>query len=234
MRGVRGGSRNAFTVGNGHHLGATPGTWEEPGDRSLARVPGTGGGARHRQGQATDRPGAARPGKAPPSHTWRGLSLFCPAGTSCARTGTPATCRNASRDDPGHGPESTGQVPAAARQPEAVSAGAPAAGILARSDPGPVPGPRVRCAGCVRQALARRSAPAFQRGDRTAYLLAVHKHVDELCATALSLCVRAGRLGIPLHRRSQDMAFTWEIATCTLCIQRKRELSTCRASTGDK
>jgi hypothetical protein len=29
--------------GNGHHPGATPGTWEEPGDRSLARVPGPGG-----------------------------------------------------------------------------------------------------------------------------------------------------------------------------------------------
>jgi hypothetical protein len=29
--------------GNGHHLGAAPGTWEEPGDRSLARVPGPGG-----------------------------------------------------------------------------------------------------------------------------------------------------------------------------------------------
>jgi hypothetical protein len=25
LRGVRGGSRNAFTVGNGHHLGVTPG-----------------------------------------------------------------------------------------------------------------------------------------------------------------------------------------------------------------
>jgi len=29
--------------GNGHHLGATPGTWEEPGDRFLVRVPGPGG-----------------------------------------------------------------------------------------------------------------------------------------------------------------------------------------------
>jgi hypothetical protein len=43
LRGIRGGSKNALTVGNGHHLGATRGTWEEPGNRSLARMPGTGG-----------------------------------------------------------------------------------------------------------------------------------------------------------------------------------------------
>jgi hypothetical protein len=62
--------------GNGHHLGATPGTWEEPGDRFLARVPGPGG-----RRVASARPGnrpasAARPDRAPPSHTWRGPVSF--------------------------------------------------------------------------------------------------------------------------------------------------------------
>jgi hypothetical protein len=43
LRGARPRSRNTFTVGNGHHPGATPGTWEELGNRHLARVFGPGG-----------------------------------------------------------------------------------------------------------------------------------------------------------------------------------------------
>jgi hypothetical protein len=81
--------------GNGHHLGATPGTWEEPGDRSLSRVPGTGGGARRQQGQATGRPGAARPGKAP--HLIHGgPCLILPGGNVLCQdrhAGNPPECQ---------------------------------------------------------------------------------------------------------------------------------------------
>jgi len=50
--------------GNGHHLGATPGTWEEPGDRSLARVPGPVRAARGvgKAGQLASRCGEAGQG----------------------------------------------------------------------------------------------------------------------------------------------------------------------------
>lgn len=73
LRGVRGGSKNALTVGNGHHLGATLGTWEEPGNRSPARMPGTGGGARRQQSQATGRTWRGDAWQGPPSHTWGAL-----------------------------------------------------------------------------------------------------------------------------------------------------------------
>ncbi len=39
------------------------------------------------------------------------------------------------------------------------------------------------------------SAAACQPGNRTASLLPVHKHVDDLCATAPSLCIRSGNAG---------------------------------------
>ncbi len=37
-----------------------------------------------------------------------------------------------------------------------------------------------------------------------AFLLSVHKHVDHLCATAPSLCIRVEMLGIPLPGRNHD------------------------------
>jgi hypothetical protein len=46
----------------GTTLGATPGTWEELGNRSFAWVSGTGG--RRQRSQATGCPGAVKPGKA--------------------------------------------------------------------------------------------------------------------------------------------------------------------------
>ena len=59
-------SRNTFTVRNGHCPGATPGTWEEQGNLSLTRVPGSGG-RRVRAGKARRLADldAARPGEVP-------------------------------------------------------------------------------------------------------------------------------------------------------------------------
>jgi hypothetical protein len=84
----------------GTTLGATPGTCREPGDRPLARVPGTGGGAQRKQSQATGRPGAAR--RARPLHLIHGGALSIAARQERLLPG-PAR-PNASRDDPGHGP----------------------------------------------------------------------------------------------------------------------------------
>src|ERR1700722_15134769 len=65
LRDTHAGSRNAFTVGNGHHLRATPETWNGPGSRHIARVSGPGGRC-----AAPGRPGnwltwGGKPGKAP-------------------------------------------------------------------------------------------------------------------------------------------------------------------------
>jgi len=46
-----------------------------------------------------------------------------------------------------------------------------------------------------RQVPARRSRAACQPGKRTASLLSVYKHVDDLCATAPSLCAHGGNAG---------------------------------------
>jgi hypothetical protein len=54
--------------------------------------------------------------------------------------------------------------------------------------------PRPTCWLC-HASTARLSAAACQRTKRTAYLLAVHKHVDDMCATTLGLCVRGGNAG---------------------------------------
>ena len=45
------------------------------------------------------------------------------------------------------------------------------------------------------QVPARRSRAACQPGKRTASLLSVYKHVDDLCATAPSLCTHGGNAG---------------------------------------
>src|SRR5271165_2478140 len=91
LRGARGDSRNAFTAGNGHHPGATPGTREEPGDRPLARVPGPGARRAARgEDQATGLP--ARRGRARPLHLIHGGALPDSARQErLARADTPAT-----------------------------------------------------------------------------------------------------------------------------------------------
>jgi hypothetical protein len=168
LRGACTGSRKVSPFGNGHHLRATPGTWEEPGDRSLARVPGPGGRRAVSATPGNWPAGAARPGRAPPSHTWRGPCLILPGRRVFCQDRHVGNRRNASSDDPGHGREQARGPRATAPRPAAVSAPAAALSpqtegrgehlrprILARSHPGSGPELRVRRAGRVTQARAR-------------------------------------------------------------------------------
>ena len=101
LRDARGGSRNVFTVGNGHHLGATPGTWEEPGDRYLARVPGPGGRrvASAGSGQPASQRGEA--GQGPSISYMEGPCLILTGrNISAGTTTTPATAGKRYRDGP--------------------------------------------------------------------------------------------------------------------------------------
>src|SRR5271170_1627889 len=63
-----------------------------------------------------------------------------------------------------------------------------------RSHPRQAGSPASGCWLC-QVSTARLSVAACQRAKRAAYLLAVHKHVDDLCETALSLCMRGGNGG---------------------------------------
>jgi hypothetical protein len=96
---LRGGN-NAFTAGNGHYPGATPGTREEPGDRPLARVPGPGGRRAAKTRQLASRRGEA--GHGPSISYMEGPCLILPAGT-CCRVRHLRQLRNAGRDDLGSG-----------------------------------------------------------------------------------------------------------------------------------
>jgi hypothetical protein len=71
--------------------GATPGTWEEPGDRPLARVPGPGGrrAASAKTSQLASRCGEA--GQGPSISYMEGPCLILPGRNVFARAGTPAT-----------------------------------------------------------------------------------------------------------------------------------------------
>jgi hypothetical protein len=122
LRGVRGGSRNAFTAGNGYHLGATLGTWEEPGDRPRARVPGTRGrrGATAKPGNW---PGLVRRGRGKAPHLIHGgPCLILPGRNVFFQDRHAGDRQNASRDDPGHGRERRRGPHAAAPRPEAAGA----------------------------------------------------------------------------------------------------------------
>src|SRR5258708_34279914 len=61
-----GGRRTAFTTEDGHLLGATPGTSEEPGNRPLGRVADGGGGAPRRGRRASGGPRLLGQWRAPP------------------------------------------------------------------------------------------------------------------------------------------------------------------------
>ena len=119
LRGVRGGSRNAFTVGNGLHLGATRerGRSRETGPSHGCLAPA--GGARRQQPGNWPRPGAARLGKAP--HLIHGgPCLILPGRNVFFQDRHAGNRRNASRDDPGHGREHRRGPHAVAPRPEAV------------------------------------------------------------------------------------------------------------------
>jgi hypothetical protein len=89
LRGARAGSNNVFTVGNGHHLGLAPGTWEEPGDRS----PRAGTWPR-RAARGVGRPASwpawrGEAGQGPSISYMEGPCLILPGRSVCAR-GRPA------------------------------------------------------------------------------------------------------------------------------------------------
>ena len=106
----------------GTTLGATPGTWEEPGNR----VPRTD--AWHRRsarGASKARqlagPGVAVPDKAP--HLIHGgPCLILPGRNVFFQDRHAGDRQNASRDDPGHGQEHRRGPHAAAQRPEAAGA----------------------------------------------------------------------------------------------------------------
>jgi hypothetical protein len=99
---LRRGSRNAVTVRNGHCPGGDSGTWEEQGDLSLTRVPGSGG-RRVRAGKARQLADLMRRGQArsPASHTWRGPCLILPDTSALPRTDTPADILTPTAGSPG-------------------------------------------------------------------------------------------------------------------------------------
>ena len=143
LRGACGGSNNAFTAGNGHHPGATPGTREEPGDRPLARVPGPGGRRAARgEDQATGQP--ARRGRARPLHLIHGGAVPDSARQErLARADTPATAGMPAVMIWGSG-RARARFPGGRAGPEAVNAraAAPASGLCRTA------GVRARKTGC--------------------------------------------------------------------------------------
>jgi len=172
--------------GNGHHPGATPGTWKEPGDRSLARVPGPGGRrvAPGKAGQLASQRGEAWAG---PLHLIRGGALSDSGGPGRLcwhRHGTPAAAGMRHRDGPqsslGTARSLAGggsrwlvglarQVPAR----ECGSAGWVVTGRGARADRGGQPC-RVRMSMTGRRAVDTRAACAVSGGGHRCLVARSH------------------------------------------------------------
>jgi hypothetical protein len=88
--GPRQGRRNALTAGDGYRPGG------DLGDAARAGKPVIDVGIRDRQQVSSERRPSnrcaeLRPGEAPPSHTWRGLVLYCRTCILLAGTDTRAT-----------------------------------------------------------------------------------------------------------------------------------------------
>jgi len=117
LRDHREGSRNTFTVGNGHHPGATPGhgNGRETGCSRGRLVPA--GGARCRGSRATGRSGAARPDKAPFISYMKGALLY----SAGPRRSTPdrhaGKCQHVRQIMRPNGPGSTASVAASSGRP---------------------------------------------------------------------------------------------------------------------
>ncbi len=94
----------------------------------------------------------------------------------------------------------------------------------------PGPDPRIRPAGRARKhRRADLLLPASQATGLPSCCLCTNMWIT--CAQRRRACAYAVEmLGIPLPGRNHDRAFTWESASRTLCMQRKRELSTCHAA----
>jgi hypothetical protein len=145
----------------GTTLGATPGTWEEPGNL----VPRTD--AWHRRtacgaSKARQLAGLARRCRCMAPHLIHGgPCLILPGRNVFFQDRHAGNRRNASRDDPGHGREHRRGLHAAAPRPEAAGAEAAVVGGqtqggsehprpgFSRDLVGARPEPRVRPAGCV-------------------------------------------------------------------------------------
>jgi len=110
----------------------------------------------------------------------------------------------------------------------------PVAAFLGRSHPGPGSDPRIRPAGRARK--HRRAESLLPASPATRLLpcrLCTNMWIT--CAQRRRACAYAVEmLGIPLPGRNHERAFTWENASSILCIQRKPELSTCRAVIDNK
>ncbi len=150
LRGVRGGCRNAFTVGNGHHPG-------RPGSVGGAGRPAPRAGTWHRRAAR----GAGKPaswptwcgeaGQGPSLSNMEGPCLILPAGNVSTRAGTPATAEMPAPMIWGPTEHGRGSR-AAAPRPEAVSAGTAASA----TDPCRTVGVLTRKTGC--RAVASRDA----------------------------------------------------------------------------
>jgi len=167
LRGARPCSRNVSPS-------ETDTTWGRPRERERSRETGfscgylaPAGGARCRQGQATDQP--ARRGRAGPLHLIHGGALpdsaqperpcrdrhAAAAGTPAAMTRAAAKVRSpGGRATTAGGKRGSRRV----RRPDPRRRRASAVRLLARSHPGRARSPAVRRAGRVRQARLRRSA----------------------------------------------------------------------------
>jgi hypothetical protein len=84
LRDHREGSKNTFTVGNGHHPGAIPGHGDSRETGSSRGCLAPAGGAWRRGSRATGGSGAAQPDKAPFISYMKGASLYS-AGRRCSR-----------------------------------------------------------------------------------------------------------------------------------------------------
>ncbi len=189
LRGARGGSRNAFTVGKRAPPGATPGTREEPGDRPLARVPGPGGRRVASAKPASWPAGRGEAGQGPSISYMEGPCLILPGRNVIARTGTPAGAGLPAAmiwgpAEHGRGPQVAAGCAASIRCPPSWAMSS-----------GPRPDPRPACR--PPRASTGTLLPASPARERVTGF-AVHNHVDHLCKTALGLCAHWGNAGDPV------------------------------------
>ena len=197
MRGAREGHINISPLGNGHHPGATPGTWEELGDRSLARYLAPAGGAWRRHSQATaSRRGEA--GQGPCISYMQGPCVLCESSRyatnplwllaadlhrSFAQAQKACSHESVLPNAPCRIVSGRNAVPAQHRHRYGVSA---TAAMRPRDARWPWPG--------TAEVLERLRRDRWQATGPLAGF-SVHTHVDHLCKTATGLCTRSGNAG---------------------------------------
>ena len=198
--------------GNGHRPGATPGTWEEPGDRPLARVPGPGRrrAASAQTSQLASRCGVA--GQGPSISYMEGPCLILPGRNAIPSTSTgagtarrrPPECATAMTcgHDRGRARSLSGCAATGGRQAQRQQACKPAA-----------PAPRKpRRAGLLPAASPAAGLPAGCVCT-SMWITCVKRH--QACARAVEM------LGIRPPGCAHERALNWENTTRSLCTQRK-------------